>query len=333
MQEVNELKNLVIQSLEGNGVLGQIRAQIRASVFKIVEMQETNTKKSGGFFWENPLCQTIYDNKEGKVALEIINDFLEFFKMEYSLSVFTHEANLKDAAKREELQGKLGLKPDASKPVLFHLINSLLSDSNHSKENQASSLTSKPAELSKSPGDKPKTNLVKNIANDLKNAEAPNKNFDSFDKNKKTGFGGFGEPVESKDKFDSGPKGKLAPLSSLSPQDQFGVNKAPAGGDFQANKFGNDNVKKADNLQTTSQDKFNTAKEESDHDYDDDVFEEDFVEDLEDEDDPKNKDKKAMFTSSEDIIGASQSQGFDVSVDSLALEEYDYYEDAGRPKK
>jgi len=35
MQEINELKNLVIQSLEGNGVLGQIRAQIRASVFKV----------------------------------------------------------------------------------------------------------------------------------------------------------------------------------------------------------------------------------------------------------------------------------------------------------
>jgi len=37
-----------------------------------------------------------------------------------------------------------------------------------------------------------------------------------------------------------------------------------------------------------------------------------------------------MMTSSEDIIGASQSQGFDVSVDSLALEEYDYFENAER---
>ena len=37
-----------------------------------------------------------------------------------------------------------------------------------------------------------------------------------------------------------------------------------------------------------------------------------------------------MHSSSEDVIGASQSQGFDVSVDSLALEDYDYIEDANR---
>jgi len=41
MQEVNELKNLVIQSLEANGILGQIRAQIRSSVFKV----HTSTKR------------------------------------------------------------------------------------------------------------------------------------------------------------------------------------------------------------------------------------------------------------------------------------------------
>ena len=28
-------------------------------------MQETNTKKNAGFFWENPMAQTIYDHKEG----------------------------------------------------------------------------------------------------------------------------------------------------------------------------------------------------------------------------------------------------------------------------
>lgn len=35
MQEINELKNLVVQSLEAHGVLGQLRAQIRSSVFKV----------------------------------------------------------------------------------------------------------------------------------------------------------------------------------------------------------------------------------------------------------------------------------------------------------
>lgn len=35
MQEINELKNLVVQSLEAHGVLSQLRAQIRSSVFKV----------------------------------------------------------------------------------------------------------------------------------------------------------------------------------------------------------------------------------------------------------------------------------------------------------
>lgn len=53
MQELTELKNLVIQSLEANGSLAKIRAQIRASVFNVVDQQEGNSKKPSPFFWEN----------------------------------------------------------------------------------------------------------------------------------------------------------------------------------------------------------------------------------------------------------------------------------------
>jgi len=55
--------------------------------------------------------------------------------------------------------------------------------------------------------------------------------------------------------------------------------------------------------------------------------EEDIPIDIEDEESKNNSGKK-LGQSSEDIIGASQSQGFDVSVDSLALEDYDYVEAA-----
>jgi len=48
----------------------------------------------------------------------------------------------------------------------------------------------------------------------------------------------------------------------------------------------------------------------------------------------RDKDKKnPMFTSSEDLVLASQSQGFDFSVDSLHMEGYDYYEDAIKKRK
>jgi hypothetical protein len=347
MQEINELKNLVIQSLEGNGVLGQIRAQIRASVFKIIEMQEANTKKNAGFFWENPLCQKIYDNKEGKIALEIINEFLEFFKMDYTLSVFTHESNLKDTTGRDDLQKRLGVKGDNNKPLLFHIINALVHEGSPGKENQSSSSFTRDTEATKKSA-QPKPAAAagggKNITTEYQDTDVSKKSFDNFGKNKRNVFPDFEEPQEEKPQQPdlSRKTGKLAPLSSLSPQDKYGSGKAqadlltgdqglkkPGGTDSSSKKPG---ANKGEYFPSPG-DKFK-SQQESDNEYDDEVFEnvdEELVEDLEDED-PKNKDKKSMLTSSEDIIGASQSQGFDVSVDSLALEEYDYFETADRPR-
>lgn len=93
MQEINELKGLVVQSLEANGVLSQLRAQIRSSVFRVIDASESEQKKSA-MFWENPKCQQIYNESEGKVCLQLIHDLMVFYKMDYSLSVFTNEANL-----------------------------------------------------------------------------------------------------------------------------------------------------------------------------------------------------------------------------------------------
>lgn len=47
MEELNELKNLVIQTLEANGCLSNIRAQIRSSVFKVVDEPGTEKKVRG----------------------------------------------------------------------------------------------------------------------------------------------------------------------------------------------------------------------------------------------------------------------------------------------
>jgi hypothetical protein len=44
MEELNELKNLVMQNLEKNGYLSNIRAQIRSSVFKTIDGQESSKK-------------------------------------------------------------------------------------------------------------------------------------------------------------------------------------------------------------------------------------------------------------------------------------------------
>lgn len=61
------MKNLVIQSLESNGALSNIRAQIRSSVFKVIDTQESNNpKKVSQFHWENLKVQKLVETSEGK---------------------------------------------------------------------------------------------------------------------------------------------------------------------------------------------------------------------------------------------------------------------------
>jgi len=320
MQEINELKNLVIQSLEGNGVLGQIRAQIRASVFKIIEMQEANQKKNSGFFWENPHCQSIYDHSEGKLALELINDFLEFFKMDYTMSVFSHESNLKDAAKRDELLKNLGIKGDNTKPVLFQIINALKSQTATNKENQNVSSISKDTSI--------RSNVPQARQNEPQEADPSKKTFDNFGKSKNTGLPSLGEPQEPEFSRKGG-LGKLPALSSMSPQEKFSSstpqNEFSAGSQAQRKP---EDVRKQGDFKKESEvvNKGRAQEEEDLEEYYNEDFDEDLVEEYE-EDEEKDKN---LHNSSEDVIGASQSQGFDVSVDSLALEEYDYFENANR---
>jgi hypothetical protein len=56
---MDDLKNLVIQSLETNGVLGQVRAQLRSCVFKAIDNQDQVESKKSSFHWENPLARKL----------------------------------------------------------------------------------------------------------------------------------------------------------------------------------------------------------------------------------------------------------------------------------
>jgi len=381
MQEINELKNLVIQSLEANGVLGQIRAQIRSSVFKIIEMQETTAKKSAGFHWENPLAQTIYEHKEGAVALELIHDFLEFFKMDYTLSVFNHESNLKDPAKKEELAKKLGVtKLDASKPIIFSIINSVLNGEQISPGNKENSRSFQPAtqpnsgsnllnkkEEQTKPAIQEKSSMfgsstastsnnsskTAQIITNLVEKDFDKKDNDSHSLSKNKGGFSLPEKEDNKGVSDLSKKSKLPSLGAIggsgsdSSLGSKSKNDDSVNDDKEKKKLAEAQEKmkqmeqniKSNTLGELKINKDNSRDKKQDSDeYEDEQFEnveeelfegEDIDEDLFYKQDKKDQ---RLLTSSEDIIAASQSQGFDISVDSLALEEYDYYEDADRHK-
>lgn len=131
------MKNLVIQSLETRGVLGQIRAKLRSSVFKIVDEQDQRFNFGCGLKWENQLLYKISDMKMGTLIAELTREFMEHFKMDYSLSVFIPECSISpERLKREELLAKLGLKANMMQNnndspfiyfILFYFIQSVIS--------------------------------------------------------------------------------------------------------------------------------------------------------------------------------------------------------------
>jgi hypothetical protein len=125
---MEEMKNLVIQSLETRGVLGQIRAKIRSSVFRIVDEQDQKSNMGCGLKWENQNLYKISETKCGLLVAELMREFMECMKMDYSLSVFIPECSISpERLKKEEIFYKMGLKLNLMNsfgdvPILHYII-------------------------------------------------------------------------------------------------------------------------------------------------------------------------------------------------------------------
>jgi hypothetical protein len=87
-KNIEELKSLVVTTLETNGVLGQIRAQLRANVYKAIDEDETRPKpmhRPPAKLKRRPL---------GHLMAEIVAEFFDFYQFRHSMSVFVPESNL-----------------------------------------------------------------------------------------------------------------------------------------------------------------------------------------------------------------------------------------------
>ncbi|TMW60634.1 hypothetical protein Poli38472_000676 [Pythium oligandrum] len=98
------LKEQVAKTLETQGVLAKIKAELRAAVFQAIHVSNKDNDRSRSLGKCNP------DNEDddaiagygddGSVALELVCNLLECLEMEHTLSVFHAEARL-DTRKRE----------------------------------------------------------------------------------------------------------------------------------------------------------------------------------------------------------------------------------------
>ena len=91
-EDPTELHDLIYRALERNGVISNIRAQLRSSVYTVIdsESKKLSTPNDGLSFAQELLTT----NKTNQIALTIVRDFLKKFKLFYTLSLLDRELSL-----------------------------------------------------------------------------------------------------------------------------------------------------------------------------------------------------------------------------------------------
>ncbi|XP_050968632.1 lisH domain-containing protein FOPNL [Labeo rohita] len=122
MATITELKSALRETLEARGVLGQLKARIRAEVFSALDDQSTPRP---------PLSH------ENLLINEMIREYLEFNKYRYTASVLTAESGQPEVPlEREFMANELNVAEDSSAkavPLLYGLLHHFLSSKEEHK--------------------------------------------------------------------------------------------------------------------------------------------------------------------------------------------------------
>ncbi|CAH0546103.1 unnamed protein product [Brassicogethes aeneus] len=117
-----ELRDLLAQTLEENGCIAKIKAQLRASIFLALD---EDIKLSSKEPMLNTKVKNYLESSEGQVMFCIVKEFLDFFNLFYTLSVYEPESYLGTAYKyngRQKVLKDLGLDEKSTLPILLQLV-------------------------------------------------------------------------------------------------------------------------------------------------------------------------------------------------------------------
>ena len=90
-EEDTELRDLVATTLENSGILGKIKAQLRANVYIALEEGE-NVKSKSKLINQNLI--DFLSTTNGRLVASLVREFLEFFDLDFTLAVFDPETNI-----------------------------------------------------------------------------------------------------------------------------------------------------------------------------------------------------------------------------------------------
>ncbi|GFY44697.1 FGFR1 oncogene partner [Trichonephila inaurata madagascariensis] len=155
-----ELRDLIVQNLETSGFLNKIKAELRAGVFLAFE-------EDGSLRSKIPLFNKSFDDfigtSDGKLAVSIVREFLEYFNLNFTLSVFDPEiACTSPCLNRSELCNKLNLKTsEIDGPLISTLLKTKISSE---PEKVSSLLTSEKSYNSESSAHEPLESVLENLS-------------------------------------------------------------------------------------------------------------------------------------------------------------------------
>ncbi|CAB4056113.1 unnamed protein product [Lepeophtheirus salmonis] len=123
MEDETELLELVTDTLERNGVLGKLKAELRSNVYLAMENGDQSLKRSRQ---SNSSLQEFVSTSDGRLALHLVREFLHFFNLKFSQSVFDVEAIDASPKERNELIENMGFSTETAhiskNPLLFEIL-------------------------------------------------------------------------------------------------------------------------------------------------------------------------------------------------------------------
>ncbi len=313
------MKELIIQSLETKGVLGQIRAHLRSAVFKVVDEQDQQFNTGCGLKWENKTLYKILETKIGTLLAEIIREFMEYFRMDYSLSIFIPECGISpERLNRKEILGKLGIVPNPQNdkftaglhlPLLYYIINYFISEL---KENPNKVIDS-----------------IKKYQNDIeaKSDELIENNMTEYFKVQKIEEENI--PLSNNSR-DVNPPSKKEEKKEEEKKEESKEEKKEEKNEIKEEKKEDIKEEKKEDKKDKKEDKKPEKKNGGKEVQHIDNIEEDIMNDFDDLDDLSANKNSGNYNSSQTI---SQSQGGDNTVDSHLLETYNYVEQNEKVEK
>ena len=310
------MKELIIQSLETKGVLGQIRAHLRSAVFKVVDEQDQQFNTGCGLKWENKTLYKILETKVGTLLAEIIREFMEYFRMDYSLSIFIPECGISpERLNRKEILGKLGImnNPQNDKftaglhlPLLYYIINYFISELKENPNKVIDSIKKYQNDIEAKSDELIENNMTEYFKNQkLEEENIPLSN-NSRDVNPPSGKSEEKKEEKKEDKKEEIPKEKKGEVKNEIKEEKKEVKKEEKKEEIPKEK-----------KEDKKQEKKNGGNDVQNYD---DIAEDIDIEDIEELSANKNS---GNYNSSQTI---SQSQGGDNTVDSHVLENYNYIE-------